>query len=254
VGQHAVELRDVRHHFRRRADEVEVLDGVSLTVDAGQFVSIVGPSGCGKSTLLRIVAGVLRPTAGEVFVDGVDVAGRPGAVAFQPQRDLLLPWRRTIGNAILGAEVNGVPRADAVAAARRQLERFGLSGFERSWPAQLSGGMRQRLALLRTVLTPRSTTLLDEPFGALDALTRRELQMWLQDVWATEARSTILVTHDVDEALLLSDLVVVMSPRPGRVVAELRSDFARPRRQELVTDPAFVARKADVLDALAGVR
>jgi NitT/TauT family transport system ATP-binding protein len=252
VGQHAVELRDVRHRFHRRTDDVIVLDGVSLSVDAGQFVSIVGPSGCGKSTLLRIVAGVILPTAGEVFVDGVDVAGRPGAVAFQPQRDLLLPWRRTIGNAILGAEVNGVPHAEAVAAARAQLERFGLAGFERSWPAQLSGGMRQRLALLRTVLTPRPTMLLDEPFGALDALTRRDLQMWLQDVWATEARSTILVTHDVDEALLLSDLVVVMSPRPGRVVAELRSDFARPRRQDLVTDPAFVSRKADVLDALAG--
>jgi ABC-type nitrate/sulfonate/bicarbonate transport system ATPase subunit len=252
VGQHAVELRDVHHRFRRHADDVVVLDGVSLTVDAGQFVSIVGPSGCGKSTLLRIVAGVIRPSAGEVFVDGLDVAGRPGAVAFQPQRDLLLPWRRTIGNAILGAEVNGVPRADAIAAARAQLERFGLAGFERSWPAQLSGGMRQRLALLRTVLTPRPTMLLDEPFGALDALTRRDLQMWLQDVWATEARSTILVTHDVDEALLLSDLVVVMSPRPGRVVTELRSEFARPRRQELVTDPAFVARKADVLEALAG--
>jgi ABC-type nitrate/sulfonate/bicarbonate transport system ATPase subunit len=251
VGEHAVELRDIRHRFRRRDAEMTVLDGVSLTVDAGQFLSIVGPSGCGKSTLLRIVAGVIRPSAGEVFVDGLDVAGRPGAVAFQPQRDLLLPWRRTLGNAILGAEVNGVPRRDAVAAARAQLDRFGLAGFERSWPAQLSGGMRQRLALLRTLLTPRPTMLLDEPFGALDALTRRELQMWVQEVWAAQARTTILVTHDVDEALLLSDLVVVMSPRPGRVVAELRSEFARPRSRELVTEPDFVARKADVLDALA---
>lgn len=251
MDHRAVELREVSHRFRRRTDEIVVLDGVSLAVDAGQFVSIVGPSGCGKSTLLRIVAGVVRPNAGEVFVDGRDVAGRPGAVAFQPQRDLLLPWRRTIGNAILGAEVNGVPHAEAVAAALRQLERFGLAGFERSWPAELSGGMRQRLALLRTVLTPRSTMLLDEPFGALDALTRRDLQMWLQGVWTTEARSTILVTHDVDEALLLSDIVVVMSARPGRIVAVLRSDFERPRRQGLVTDPAFVARKAEVLDALS---
>jgi ABC-type nitrate/sulfonate/bicarbonate transport system ATPase subunit len=251
VGQPAVELRDVRHRYRRRAGDVEVLAGISLIVDPGRFVSIVGPSGCGKSTLLRIVAGVVRPSAGDVLVDGRDVAGRPGAVALQPQRDLLLPWRRTIGNATLGAEVNGIPRADAAAAAREQLERFGLAGFERAWPVQLSGGMRQRLALLRTMLTPRPTMLLDEPFGALDALTRRDLQMWLQDVLANDARTTILVTHDVDEALLLSDAVLVMSPRPGRIVAELPSDFSRPRRTELVTDPAFVARKAAVLDALA---
>lgn len=223
---------------------VRALDGVDLEVGAGQFASIVGPSGCGKSTLLRVLAGLATPDAGTART-----GGRP---AYMPQRDALLPWRRTLGNAALGAELAGVPPAEAREAARALLGRFGLAGFERAWPSQLSGGMRQRLALLRTFLAPRDVLLLDEPFGALDALTRREMHGWLQEVWAQDRRSALLVTHDVDEALTLSDVVFVMSPRPGHVVARIEVRLGRPRVAADTITPAFAELKGRVLAALSG--
>jgi ABC-type nitrate/sulfonate/bicarbonate transport system ATPase subunit len=231
---------------------VPVLDGVSLSVPGEAFVSLVGPSGCGKSTLLRMLAGLLVPDEGTATVDGEDAAGRPGLVAYMPQKDLLFPWRRALANATLGAEVAGVAKDEAQARARELLPLFGLEGFERAWPNQLSGGMRQRLALLRTFLTPRRTLLLDEPFGALDAITRREMQAWLQEVWQRDRRTVLFVTHDVEEALLLSDTVAVMSPRPGRIVARVAVPFPRPRPPGLVVEPEFVALKAELLAALEG--
>jgi ABC-type nitrate/sulfonate/bicarbonate transport system ATPase subunit len=229
---------------------VAALDDVSLTVADGGFVAVVGPSGCGKSTLLRMLAGLIHPTSGSVRVGDVDVAGRPGHVAFHPQRDALLPWKRAIDNATLGAEVAGVDRSVARAQAAELMERFGLAGFERAWPQQLSGGMRQRVALLRTFLVPRPVLLLDEPFGALDAFTRRDLQQWLAEVWAQDRRTTLLVTHDIDEALLLADTVVVLSGRPGRVVAEVAVDADRPRNAASLLTPELVAQKAKILSAL----
>lgn len=243
----AVELRAIRHTF---PGPVPVVDGVSLDVPRHGFVAVVGPSGCGKSSLLRMLAGLLVPDQGEVLVDGRSVAGRPGAVAYQPQRDLLLPWKRALANATLGATVAGVDPAEARQRASALVARFGLAGFERAWPAALSGGMRQRLALLRTWLTPFPVLALDEPLGALDAITRRDLQAWLEGVWLEDRRTTVLVTHDVEEALLLADEVVVLSDRPARVVARLPAPFARPRPSTLVTEPAFVAAKAAVLAAL----
>ncbi|MCU1351605.1 MAG: transporter ATP-binding protein [Acidimicrobiales bacterium] len=231
---------------------VTVFDGLDLTVAAGEFLAIVGPSGCGKSTLLRVVAGLLDADAGRVVLGGADVVGRPGRVAYMPQKDDLLPWRRALGNAVLGAEINGVPKAAARARALPLFERFGLAGFERSWPAQLSGGMRQRLALLRTFLVDRPVLLLDEPFGALDAITRRSMQAWLQDVWLADRRTVVFVTHDVEEALWLADRVVVLSGRPGRVLAEVDVAEPRPRDLRLVTEPAFVQQRAEVLAALEG--
>jgi ABC-type nitrate/sulfonate/bicarbonate transport system ATPase subunit len=219
-------------------------------VPDGAFVSLVGPSGCGKSTLLRVLAGLLVPTEGEARVDDRDARGRPGLAAFMPQRDLLLPWRKAAGNAILGAEIAGVPRARARAHAAELFERFGLAGFEKAWPSQLSGGMRQRLALLRTFLVPSGVLLLDEPFGALDAITRREMHVWLQEVWLRDRRTVLFVTHDVEEALVLSDRVHVMSARPGRIVESVDVPFARPRGNRAVADPAFVTLKARLLDAL----
>jgi len=234
-----------------------VLDDVSLEVAEGDFVSIVGPSGCGKSTLLRVLAGLLRPDSGAAEVGGDSTIGRPGLVAYMPQKDLLLPWRRVMANATLGAEVAGHPKSRARAESEALLPRFGLVGFERAWPSQLSGGMRQRLALLRTFLTPTSTMLLDEPLGALDAITRREMNTWLQEVLSVDAgravpRSVLFVTHDVEEALVLSDAVYVMSPRPGRMVARVEVPFARPRSGDIVVAPEFVALKAELLRALAG--
>jgi ABC-type nitrate/sulfonate/bicarbonate transport system ATPase subunit len=226
----AIELRRVSHSFG---------DG-----------SLVGPSGCGKSTILRILAGLLSPSAGEAYVNSVDTRGRPGLAAFMPQKDLLLPWRRALANTTLGAEVAGQPKAEAESRARELLDVFGLEGFEDSWPSQLSGGMRQRVALLRTFLLPGNALLLDEPFGALDAITRREMQRWLQDVWLRDRRTVLLVTHDVEEALVLSDVVYVMSPRPGRIVATVEVPFPRPRDSSAVTDSEFVALKAKLLAAL----
>ena len=249
----ALAVHQVHHRFPGGGG-VDVLDDVSLSVDAGSFVSVVGPSGCGKSTLLRMLAGLVVPTAGEVFVEGEPVAGHPGRTAFQPQRDLLLPWLRVLGNATLGAEVAGVPRATARAAAQARMGRFGLVGFERAWPSELSGGMRQRLALLRTFLMPRAVLLLDEPFGALDAITRRDLHQWLQTVGEQDRRTVLLVTHDVEEALVLSDTVVVLSARPARVVTEVAVGLSRPRPPDVVTDPEFVALKAKLLGALEAGR
>jgi len=246
----AIELRHVSHTFGEGRRSMTVLDDVSLEVKPRSVVSLVGPSGCGKSTLLRILAGLLSPSAGKAYINAADTGGRPGLAAFMPQKDLLLPWRRALANTTLGAEVAGHSKAAAEGRARELLDVFGLEGFEDAWPSQLSGGMRQRVALLRTFLLPGYALLLDEPFGALDAITRRDMQRWLQDVWLRDRRTVLLVTHDVEEALVLSDVVYVMSPRPGRIVVAVEVPFSRPRDSSAVTHPEFVALKAKLLAAL----
>ena len=252
TGTPAWRVRDLRHSFSDRsgAAAAPVLDGVSLSASAGEFVALLGPSGCGKSTVLRVLAGLLVPDEGSAAVGGRSVVGRPGACTMQPQRDTLLPWKRCLDNAVLGATVAGMHRDDARRAAGELWERFGLAGYEHAWPAQLSGGMRQRLALLRAFLVPRDVLLLDEPLGALDAITRRDLQVWLEQVWEADQRSVLLVTHDVDEAILLADRVVVLSDRPATVVAEVSVPLARPRSADLVGDPDFAQLRSTVLRAL----
>jgi len=201
-----------------------ILEDVALSVRAGEFVAVVGPSGCGKSTLLRAVAGLLPPSLVASGGSRIDVATDGGRrdVAWMPQRDGLLPWRRAWSNAMLGAQIAGRDEAAAKVRATELFERFGLAGSERRWPHELSGGMRQRLALLRTVLADRRLLLLDEPFSGLDALTRRRMNSWLRDVdlvgTGSRGSAVVLVTHDVDEAVLLADRVLVMSGPPGRVV------------------------------------
>jgi len=236
--QAAVELRGVARRFR----DVEALAGVDLAVGEGEIVAIVGPSGCGKSTLLELVAGLQQPDGGAVDAP---------AASYMPQKDLLLPWRDALGNAALALEAGGARRGEARRRAAPLFERFGLGGFERTPPYELSGGMRQRVAFLRTLLPGRPLLLLDEPFASLDSLTRGEMQSWLAEALEAEPRTTLLVTHDVEEALYLADRVAVMSPRPGRVVAELDVALSRPRaRRETVTDPAFVELKEQALEAL----
>ncbi len=245
----SLEVRSLVHSYPG-PPPVPVLAGIDLVVAPGEFVSVVGPSGCGKSTVLRVLAGLLAPTGGTACVGGESTVERPGLVGYQPQRDLLLPWRRAIGNAVLGAEIAGLPLVAARERAAVLFPRFGLAGFEEAWPAQLSGGMRQRLALLRTFLLDRSVLLLDEPFGALDAITRRQMYAWLQEVWLADGRTVLFVTHDVEEALYLSDRVVVLSGRPARVLMDLDVPLARPRRPDVVGRPEFVAAKAALLAAL----
>jgi ABC-type nitrate/sulfonate/bicarbonate transport system ATPase subunit len=239
-------VRGLRHSF----GGVPVVDDVSFDVAVGGFTAILGPSGGGKSTVLRALAGLLVPESGVVEVAGENVVGQVGRVAFMPQRDQLLPWKRVVHNAVLGAVIRGRGKDEAMREALAMLGRFGLGGYERAWPSQLSGGMRQRLALLRTMLVGLDVLVLDEPFGALDAITRRELHQWLQGVLDAERRSTVLVTHDVEEALLLADHVVVLSARPATVVTQIAVPFTRPRASGIVTDPEFVRFKARLLAAL----
>ena len=226
------------------------LEGVDVEVGADEFVSILGPSGCGKSTLFNILAGLLAPTSGRVLLDGRQPDGLLGRLGYMPQRDLLMPWRRLLDNVTLGMEMNGVPRPRAREAARAELPRFGLAGFERSWPAGLSGGMRQRAALLRTFLAGRQVMLLDEPFGALDALTRQAMQAWLLEIWQQDRKTILFITHDVEEAVYLSDRVYVMSGRPGRIGLTLDVDLPRPRPPEITATPEFLAHKQRLLEPL----
>jgi NitT/TauT family transport system ATP-binding protein len=212
----AVRLCDVEH----RIGAVEVLGGISLDVRAGETVALVGPSGCGKSTLLGLACGLQTPTAGTV-------TAAPAALV--PQRDALLPWADALDNAALPLRLAGRGRADARREAEPLLAALGLRGFERARPAQLSGGMRQRVAVVRALLTGRRVLCLDEPFGALDAITRADTHRWLAGALAAEPRTVLLVTHDVEEALVLADRVCVLSPRPARIVAELAVPGTRPR-------------------------
>jgi ABC-type nitrate/sulfonate/bicarbonate transport system ATPase subunit len=227
-----------------------VLRDVSLTVAAGEFAALVGPSGCGKSTLLSLIAGLEAPVAGTVALHGDIHAQRLGRVGYMPQRDLLLPWRTALGNAAAGLEARGIRRSEARERARALFADFGLAGFEDAYPAALSGGMRQRVAFARTALVSGDLLLLDEPFGALDALTRAGLQEWLLEVWARLGATCVLVTHDVEEALLLADRVYVLSARPGTVRLERRVPLPRPRRLEMLARPEVAALKAELLAAL----
>jgi ABC-type nitrate/sulfonate/bicarbonate transport system ATPase subunit len=217
----------------KRFGETVALADVSLELAPGELVALVGPSGCGKTTLLRILAGLIAPDTGELV--------RDARAVYMPQGDSLLPWRRTLDNVTLGLELAGVRRGQARQQAAGELERFGLAGFGRHWPRELSGGMRQRAALLRTFLAGSELLLLDEPFAALDALTREELREWLLEVWEAQRRTVLVVTHDVEEAVFLADRVLVMSVRPGRVREVVEVSLARPRLTALLGSAAFVA-------------
>ena len=229
--------------------DVRILDGVNLGVAPGEFVALIGPSGAGKSTLLNQLAGLETPDEGTVDLDGAPLT-RPGSVSYMPQSDLLLPWRSVVANVALGLEATGTPKRTVRKKARQALAHFDLGDFADAPSWALSGGMRSRVALLRTALLGREVLLLDEPFGALDALTRRGLQEWLIGVRDELAATIVLVTHDVDEALLLSDRVVVLTKRPARVALELPVDLPRPRTMEVETTADFSRLKARLLDAL----
>lgn len=237
----ALVLQKVTAGYATPRGRLLVLDEISLIVQDGEWISVVGPSGCGKTTLLRVCAGLLSPWSGMVRVFG----GSPrGKTSYMPQGDSLLPWRTALGNILAVLEVDGRPKPKVVIEAKEYLAQFGLGGFEKSYPFELSGGMRQRIALLRTFLAQREILLLDEPLGALDALTRAELQDWLFSVWKSLKKTVVLVTHDVEEALLLSDRVLVLSARPARVIAELHVSKERPRSR---TDPQIQGLREEIL-------
>ncbi|PJF44377.1 MAG: ABC transporter [Phototrophicales bacterium] len=246
-------LKEVSYQYQEAGRTVPALENISMTVKNGEFVSIIGASGAGKSTLLQLISGLLRPTHGQITVNGQAIQPQKRQVAYMPQNDALLPWRNVLQNVVLGPEIQGKGRRQALAQAKRLLPLFGLEGFGDAFPAQLSGGMRQRAALLRTFLIGSDILLLDEPFGALDAITRRELQRWLLDVWEQFKYTVLFVTHDVEEALFLSDRVVVLSPRPGTIVLDMPIPFARPRQQHFdAYSSAVIEHETALLRALKG--
>jgi ABC-type nitrate/sulfonate/bicarbonate transport system ATPase subunit len=234
-----VSVSEVSRAYRdRRGATVQALAGVSLHVDRGELLAVVGPSGCGKTTLLELICGLQSPEAGTLEC---------APAALMPQRDLLLPWLSAIDNAALALRIAHVPRARARKRATELFAELGLEGFELARPYELSGGMRQRVAFSRTLLSGKEVLCLDEPFGALDAITRAEMQTWLVDALLKEPRTVVLVTHDVEEAIVLADRVTVLSPRPGRVIQELEVHIPRPRSR---TDAEVIALRERALDAL----
>ena len=242
-----LEVKNLTQTFAQKGDTLPVLDDLNLSVDDGQLVALLGPSGCGKSTLFNIVSGLLTPDTGEIYLNGERIYGNTGDFAYMQQKDLLLPWRTVLKNVLVGPEIHNEPLDTAMVEARQRLAQLGLSGFENSYPMQLSGGMRQRVALVRTLLFRKEILLLDEPFGALDAMTRTVMQSILLDIWAADRQTVLLITHDVEEALLLADKIYVLTARPATLKAEVPVPLSRPRN---ITDVPFIRLKKDLLALL----
>jgi NitT/TauT family transport system ATP-binding protein len=234
----------VRKTYRTQDGEVETLKPLDFDIKAGEFVSVIGPSGCGKSTLMKMVAGLLPISGGELELSGKPVRGPQTDVGIVFQSALLLPWRRVLDNILLQAEIRGMPMQAARDRANALIDMAGLKGFENKYPWQLSGGMQQRVAILRALLHDPSVLLMDEPFGALDAMTRERMNIELQRIWMTSRKTVLLITHSIPEAIFLSDRVIVMSERPGRIVQVYDIDLPRPRPLDVMgTDRfAFFAR------------
>lgn len=250
VSMSKLRLEKLSMTFSTPAGAFQALAPVNLDIEAGRFVSLIGPSGCGKSTIFNIVAGLQIPSTGRVLIDGEDATGMIGRVGYMLQKDLLLPWRTVLDNIVLGMEIQGVPVAEARERALPYMRRYGLGGFEHQYPSALSGGMRQRAALLRTLLLDNDIVLLDEPFGALDAQTKAQMQEWLLKIWEDFGKTVVFVTHDVDESIYLSDEICVMGTRPGRIIERLAIPLERPRPRSVVTRPEFIEIKQYCMDML----
>lgn len=236
----------------QRFGDTQALAPTTLTIAPGEFVSVIGPSGCGKTTLFNILSGILRPSQGTVEIDGIETTGKPGRVGYMLQKDLLVPSLSALENITLGARLHGRVTADARRQAAEMAAHYGLGDFLDHFPHAMSGGMRQRVALMRTLAFAKDVMLLDEPFGALDSQTRLDMQQWLLRVWAETGSTVLFVTHDIDEAVFLADRVVVMSPRPGRVSEILTVPLPRPRDVDILTTDEFTALKRRALDLIYG--
>ncbi len=231
-------------------DSLPILNDVSIHLNEGEFVSIVGPSGCGKSTLFHHISGIMAPEQGRILIDAEDRTGRAGRVSYMYQKDLLMPWKKVVDNVALPLRLKGVGKQESREKALELFELFGLEGFEKAYPYQLSGGMRQRASLLRTYLCNNDILLLDEPFGGLDAITRARLQDWLLELLARLDVSVLFITHDIEEALYLSDRIYVLSDRPATVCREFELHFDRPRERSLMADREFAKLKLEIYQLL----
>ena len=242
-----LEVKNLTQTFVQNGGQLPVLDALNFSVDEGEFVALLGPSGCGKSTLFNIISGILAPDTGEIYLNGEQIFGNTGRFAYMQQKDLLLPWRTVLRNVLVGPEIQREPPDTAKEKAQQRLAQLGLSGFENSYPMQLSGGMRQRVALVRTLLFRKEILLLDEPFGALDAMTRTVMQSILLDIWTEGRQTVLLITHDVEEALLLADKIYVLTARPATLKTEIPVPLPRPRN---VTDTDLIHLKRELLELL----
>lgn len=237
-------------HISKGFDGTEILQDVSLTLRANEIVSLVGASGAGKTTLFHILSGLLLPDKGEVYLNGENITGTSGKVSYMLQKDLLLPYRTVLDNVILPLLIRGESKKIARQKAAALFADFGLEGCERQYPSQLSGGMRQRAALLRTYLFSGEVALLDEPFSALDSITKTQMHTWYLNVMQRIELSTLFITHDIDEAIMLSDRIYVLRGRPAGIVAEIPVSEPRPRQEEFALTPAFIAIKRQVLSMI----
>lgn len=231
-------------------ENVKIIENLSVNITKGKFISIIGPSGCGKSTLFNIIAGLLRPTAGSVYLNDQHITGEIGHVSYMLQKDLLFPWLTVLENVTLGMKLNGVPKKEAIETAIPILKKYGLGGFENHYPKTLSGGMKQRVALMRTILHNKDIILLDEPLSALDAQTRYSIQMWLMEIWKDLNKTMLLVTHDVDEAIFLSDEIYVLSKRPTTIAECVPISLSRPRDQRIFATSEFASIRKHLVDLL----
>ena len=237
-------------HLNMNYEGNPILHDISVALSEREFVSIVGPSGCGKSTLFNIIAGLVEPESGDVLIDGLSHRGKSGRVSYMHQKDLLLPWKTILDNVCIPLILKGGSKADSNEKALGYFELFGLKGFEKKYPHQLSGGMKQRAALLRTYLFSDDIILLDEPFGGLDAITKRKMQAWLLEVLENLNASVFFITHDIEEAILLSDRIYVLSERPASIAMEIGVDMERPRDADIVTSQKFNEIRKQILELL----
>lgn len=229
----------------------QVLDSISLNVKPNEFVSIIGPSGSGKSTIFQCLGGVLIPEKGDIFLGDKKITGETGHISYMPQQHSLLPWRTVLENVLLGQELR---KKDNVEEAKSWLNRVGLSQYENVFPHQLSGGMKQRVAFIRALISPSSLLLLDEPFSALDEFTRLDMQKWLLSIWEKERKSILFITHNIEEALFLSDRIYLLSDRPAKIIKEINVSFSRPRNEDLLMDDHFQKMKKEIFKLLKGSR
>ena len=237
-------------NISKRYVELDVIKDISISVGSNEIISILGPSGCGKSTLLNIIAGLEEPSSGDVLIDGENFIGKSGRVSYMHQKDLLLPWKNILDNVSIPLVLQGSSWEEARSEASKFLGDFGIQGFEKVFPNKLSGGMRQRAALLRTYLFKSDVMLLDEPFASLDAITKRKMHLWLIDLFSIYKSSIIFITHDIDEAIFLSDKVYILSERPAEIIMEVAINLERPRNNKTFSNSRYIELKEKILNIL----
>jgi len=234
-------------HFKENYENMLIIDDISLELKENEFVTLIGPSGCGKSTIFNMISGLIHIDSGKVLIDGKECTGKTGKVSYMYQKDLLLPWQKIIDNTALPLRIRGYNRKDSHQRVKKYFKLFGLEGFEYKYPHQLSGGMRQRAALMRTYMNSKDIILLDEPLGGLDAITRFKMQNWLLGVLEKLQVSILFITHDIEEAIFLSDRIYVLSNRPAKIKKEIVVDLLKPRNREIITSKKFNEIEKEIL-------